>query len=810
MGFWFIAMWIVKLVSIYLVVRSLMAKPNSPQPKGLSDFSFPTTDPSRAIPVVFGTVKLTGPAVLWYGDFHAEGFSASGSRGKDVGFHYYLGFDLGLCHGPIDDILGLYFEDKSAGWQRGNDQGSARLYNLNNAGLFGGDTNGSGGIQGWAFVYMGDSNQNVDPYMQAKCSADYPGLATMAHIVCRGWPGWDFGGMYVGNSEYVKMMAATVVRCPNTLGLTGGKHQTTIDGGHDSNPACMLYEVLTNTIWGVGMDPGAIDTASFLAAGNTLYGEAFGLSMILEQQTEAKDFIAEILRHIDGDLYGDPETGLLTLALVRGDYDVDDIPELDESMVTSVEFSRRSWSETANVAQITFTSRAGNFEPRMAMAYDSANLARRGEKSPVQVEFRGIATDGPASLAATRVLRAMSYPFAQVKVTVNRKAYALRPAGVFKLKWSPLGIERMVLRVVRPSDGKLEDGEISIDCVEDAFSVSSTVYTNAGSGGWTDPIPDPVPASHQALLELPYQLAGGAFRTVAPLASRDANTGMQDFQVWSDPAGGTDYALTNGAAKFLVCGELEEEMPMERPAVDADGEWGIANVQEPARLHSAGVAPFNAGVNLCLIDSEILAWREWDPVTSKVKGWIRGLYDTVPAYHAGGARVWFFQLPLPEVYPSAGYPNDLTVAVKVLPSTIRKTLDIADATRMTLATNSRALRPVPPGRIRFNDVIWPETLTDDVVVTWAHRSRAQQLLAGGLVTQDDTGLWAPEGSYTIQVWVDGLLKRTETGITDDEWTWTTAMQTTDAAAVGSAVTIRITPVNGSLSGNYQERSFELA
>jgi hypothetical protein len=818
MGFWFVAMWVVKIVTIFMIVRSLLQKPNSPQPKGLSDFTFPTTDPSRAIPVVFGTCKLTGPAVLWYGDFSLQGFSLPGSKGKDVGYYYFIGMDLGLCHGPVDEVVGLYFEDQWAGFTHIADTGGAKIYEMDNTMLFGGNVSG-GGIVGRAYVYLGDSNPTISAYMQAKCSADYPGLAHMCHIVFRGIPSWSTSttwatghtGMYVGTSEYVKTMAATVIRCPNTLGMTGDKHRTTIAGGHDANPACILYEILTDSTWGLGLDPAGIDTQSFLDAGDVLYGEAFGLSMIFEQQQEAKDFLAEVLRHIDADLYADPETGKLTLALVRGGYDPEDLPLLDESMVESVEFTRRSWSETANVAQITFTNRQDNFNPRMAIAYDSANLARRGEKAVLQVEFRGISCDGPAALAAARVLRASSYPFAQLKVVVNRCAYKLRPAGLFRLKWAPLGIESMVLRIARPSDGKLEDGKISLDCAEDAFSVSSTVYTGAGSGQWTDPIAPPEAADAEALLELPFHLAGGPLRKVVALASRGEATFLRGFEIWSDPSGGTSYVKTGDSSVFLAAGTLDEEMPAETDAIVGGSGWPIGGyAADLAMLASVTETEFLAGANLMLIDNEIMAWRDWNPSTGMVSRIMRGLFDTVPAYHGGG-RVWFLRLPLPEVYPSAPYPADLTVAAKILPNTLRDQLHLADAARLTLATASRALKTLPPGRVRLNNIAWPTSLTGDVVVTWAHRNRALQLAAEALVSQDDTSSgWIIEGTYTIQVWVGGVHKRNVTGVTDATWTWTTAMQATDTATVGSAVAIRIIPVTGSLSGNYQERSFVLA
>lgn len=47
---------------------SMQPKPESRPPAGLGDFQVPTAEVGREIPVLFGTRKLEGPNVVWYGD----------------------------------------------------------------------------------------------------------------------------------------------------------------------------------------------------------------------------------------------------------------------------------------------------------------------------------------------------------------------------------------------------------------------------------------------------------------------------------------------------------------------------------------------------------------------------------------------------------------------------------------------------------------------------------------------------------------------------------------------------------------------
>jgi len=63
-----IAILIVSAVISY----ALAPKPPVPKPAALADFSAPTAEEGRPVPVVFGDVWVTGPNVLWYGDLQSQ------------------------------------------------------------------------------------------------------------------------------------------------------------------------------------------------------------------------------------------------------------------------------------------------------------------------------------------------------------------------------------------------------------------------------------------------------------------------------------------------------------------------------------------------------------------------------------------------------------------------------------------------------------------------------------------------------------------------------------------------------------------
>jgi hypothetical protein len=70
---------IVLAISITVSI-ALAPKPPQPKPASLADFDVPTAEEGRPIPVVFGTVTVTGPNVIWYGDLRTQAIRSKGGK----------------------------------------------------------------------------------------------------------------------------------------------------------------------------------------------------------------------------------------------------------------------------------------------------------------------------------------------------------------------------------------------------------------------------------------------------------------------------------------------------------------------------------------------------------------------------------------------------------------------------------------------------------------------------------------------------------------------------------------------------------
>ena len=374
------------------------------RPAGLGDFQFPTTTEARAIPVIWGTVRLNAPNVLWYGNLFAYPitkdvkFNLFKSTTVITGYQYYLGFQLGWCRGPCD-LIALWWGDNRV-WNAVDTPLDttdpvpfARLDNL--ATLFGGDSIETGGIGGDVDFLSGDQEQPVDPYLanfqQASAGTTRtPNYGGTCYTVCK-----DF---YVGNSTSIKTIAAEMRRIPNGLGLPD--EQAALNGGNDANHANVLFELITHDEMG-DEAPELIDVEDFKVAATTLAAENNGFSYVMDQTGTVEDVVAEVERQMGGFLFQDPQTGLYRIKLLRADYNPSTIVEVRADateakrgnlvevksfvpgMWTNTVNSPRSYSSTVRRTTSARPPRARPGEPADPRRTDVQTGSAVGSRSPM-------------------------------------------------------------------------------------------------------------------------------------------------------------------------------------------------------------------------------------------------------------------------------------------------------------------------------------------------------------------------------------------------------------------------------------------
>lgn len=732
-------------------------KPQNAKPSSLDDFDFPTAEEGRSIPVIAGKVKVNGPNVTWYGNLSVSPIKKKVKTGwfssatQILGYKYRLSMQMALCHGSDEgvEVHDILFGDAVPKHTRGTTVDGLTTFEFDDNDFYGGNEK-EGGVAGTLRFYHGTYTQPSNGHMTTMLGEEFPAYHGLCHSILEGF--------YLGTSAYIKPIGYVLSRYMNQLGVPDDHHII----GEDCNPACFLYELMTNKIWGVGMMPADIDTAAFTQVAETLYEEGLGMSMIYNGSALAKDVVAEILRHVDGVMFSDPATGLITIALARKDYVIADLPVLGKSeFKEGIKFSRPSWSETINTVKASYVDRAANYTVAVESQQDLANIQQRGGQiSQQEYDYTGFTTHAPARAAVARTLKTVSYPLAKMAGDLDRRFWKLRPAGVFVLHWPERGINNVVMRIVSVSYSNLSRNLVGIEAVEDIFNVTHIAYIDPGPSGWENPVGFPTPLDRQALVEAPAFNAPTDAKFVITLAGKT-------------PKADVGYDV-------LIDGEFSNSVPTFTPvgllytAVFADTPYEMVDYIEVDSLIGADLiddgteegASQASGHNLLIIGNEWFAWksRTYDVGTGRYRfhGAWRGVLDTVPEDHTVGSVVWFVSEGA-GLAGEDGFAADVSLDVKLLPRTVRGALISAAATEMSITTDSRAARPLPPGNPKLDGVRFVDATaeTGAFTVTWASRNRFWPQV----IKQDNADI-DPEGDafYTLRIYnadTDALIVQAE-------------------------------------------------
>lgn len=76
-----LAIAFVFLVVAYVIMSFLVKTPKN-KPAALEEWDFPRHEEGTPHTVVFGDAWLTGPMVLWYGNYKTKKIKAEGGKGK--------------------------------------------------------------------------------------------------------------------------------------------------------------------------------------------------------------------------------------------------------------------------------------------------------------------------------------------------------------------------------------------------------------------------------------------------------------------------------------------------------------------------------------------------------------------------------------------------------------------------------------------------------------------------------------------------------------------------------------------------------
>ena len=340
----------------------------------------------------------------------------------------------------------------------------------------------------------------------------------------------------------------------------------------EANPAAIVWETLTNAVWGNGWATTRLNVAEFRAAALFFYDNNIGMSLTLSAGTSTNDFLATLAAHVKMIFLWDngqiKPVVLIDTARVHAT-----IPTFTASMVNNLKFTRPTWQKTFNEIRADFNSIALNYKNDAVAASSLANIQTMGGKvNSKKVNFDYFSDWNVANRQAHRILREIAYPFSQVEFEVSRYGSCLEPGAPFRLVWDEIDTgtvtgyfvvtkisaqgEALKIQAAEDPDIPPVDGEeltITSPTAQpwqgiadmDAAAIQNTTAT----------LTDKPPIYPIKAFEFPPVKTGGAADSLLVLGERAS--GVTSLEVYGAPASpSTDFQDIGQIAGLAIAGQL--------------------------------------------------------------------------------------------------------------------------------------------------------------------------------------------------------------------------------------------------------------
>lgn len=661
-----------------------------------------------------------------------------GGGGRRV-VDYHIDMHWGICWGPIDAVHAIRFKEKVA-WE--GEATTNEVLEIDEQDLFGGDE-AEGGVDGQIKILLGHDTQEFPETLAGYfglTTATSPAFRGIASVFLHNGPNGR-GFMVAQNNPYLPAMDVEVSRYSKHPNLNSAHNQI----GEDANPVHMIFEIYTNTDWGMGWPVAAFNLASWLDAAEKLFDEGFGLSMMWANPEQIEKFVAEILDHIQAAVYMDPRSGLVEIKLFRDDYDLETARTFSVDNCTLEDMERRALEDTVNEVIVTYTDPESEKDATVTLQ-DLANIAAQGGliKSDGR-NYYGVRNADLAWKLGERDLREASYPLFSCKILTDRSNADVVPGEVAELVWPEEGITSMAVRILDINLGRKGSGQVILSVVEDIWSLDQGEFESPPTTGWVLEFPDPEPFAQQSAITAPYPVLSrlGVLPDYADvyvgLLAQQGDTATESFKVTTetvDVAGDPEEVTFSGMLQ-TVFGSLVLAMDAEHTTTIDDAD--MFNTLGDFTGFATGQV-FYIGDTTDDTVNELVLLKSHSVGVWTIK---RGLYDTVPRAWAAGTELWY----LPSSF-SAADPNlrsaGAAVSYWLRPKTAAGTLPKAEAVEMVYTPSERPHLPFRPADVEIEadggfDTLDLRPLGATMDVTWANRNRTME---------DTVALYWTEASVT--------------------------------------------------------------
>lgn len=512
---------------------------------------------------------------------------------------------------------------------------------------------------------------------------------------------------------------------------TNGSVRATHPCYYSANPAAILWEIFTNTLWGRGMSPDDLDVDSFRTAAQFFEANQIGMDFHLQTQNLVSDAIDTIRQHVSTMVI--PVGGILKcVCLLDRSSAYSPRIRITSENVIEPEFTRPDWVGTVNEVRATFQNRLNNFQDEVAVAQDDGNLATIGRTNSTKMSLPAFGCRDVADRMVRMLIQQVAQPQAQLKFQMNRFESRLVPGDFLEFVWTEWseGPTTTYWRVVEVSDVDEDGAGIAVTCTEDLYSTpiegeSDTFEPGVPpyEGGVTVDDPDVSLGEDPdqdfdtgdqlfEMKELPFFLAEGD-RIFTFFCNRDSGRVVKVNFYGREDGSGDDFVSLGQIAPWAIFGTLDAELDenmiptLRRNLAQLTVQLEFAS-DRIRLLEMLSWAPTD--------DDDLVAWvaseQSWMLIGNEIfqvaqaeagvaanevtlTVFIRAQLGTQRETHAAGARVIFIHEFIPRVFTARydALPLNTLLEFKAIPLDIRGTEGLEYTFTGTIT--NRARRPMP-------------------------------------------------------------------------------------------------------------------
>jgi hypothetical protein len=331
---------------------------------------------------------------------------------------------------------------------------------------------------------------------------------------------------------------------------------TALDADWQANPWCVLAEMLTHPIYGLGLPTNWFDAQTWNAEANRCFANAslFYISPMFSSLKRVSELVADLLGYPDAFIFWSTVATLMAGHWPHGEappiFGVGNTVNRD-NIIKEFSSSSEGWWGTANSVALSIQDLQAGFKSRPCLAPNLFNMAVTKRLLTQKVERPFITRYSQGLAWATEFAKIAGDQTSNGTIEVqSEKVNAIEPGSLFLLTDDQFGtseVQRCTRKVISaPPTGTAKiTHETERGVAPQPYSPTQTNPSQATG-------PSPALITNYAVAQLPSGLAGEA-NTIALLAGRE-NGYTSALQIWFRQADDAAFQQLGTNAAFAVAG----------------------------------------------------------------------------------------------------------------------------------------------------------------------------------------------------------------------------------------------------------------